>query len=109
LHRGYAIGALCEETTATSDGSGYESLDVVVVAQADGVLGLVEDRLVRLVRAADLVAELLRVRLGRVGLESGGSLVEVLLGLLANTLLRVGLKSRRGLQCEKTEESKKER
>jgi hypothetical protein len=97
------------ETTATSDASGYESLDVVVVAQADGVLGLVEDRLVRLVRAADLVAELLRVRLGRVGLESGGSLVEVLLGLLANTLLRVGLKSRRGLQCEKTEESKKER
>ncbi len=58
----------------------------VVVAEADSVLGLVEDRLVRLIRARELVTDLLRVRLGRVGLDSGGGLVEVLLGLLAETL-----------------------
>lgn len=70
---------------------------LLVVAEADGVLGLVDDRLVRLVRARDLVAELLWVRLGRVGLHGGGGLVEVLLGRLAERLLRVGLKGRGGL------------
>ena len=70
----------------------------VVVAEADGVLGLVEDRLVRLVVAGELVADLLGVRLGRVGLKGGSGRVEVVLGLLAERLLRVGLESRRGLQ-----------
>lgn len=73
------------------------TLGGVVVAKADSVLGLVEDRLVRLVRARELVTDLLGVRLGRVGLKGGGGLVEVLLGLLANALLRVGLEGGRGL------------
>lgn len=38
-----------------------DRLGVVVVVEADGVLGLVEERLVRLVIASDLVTKLLRV------------------------------------------------
>ena len=70
---------------------------VVVVAEADGVLGLVEHRLVRLIRATDPVTHLLGVRLGGVRLDGASGLVEVLLGLLAEALLGVGLNSRRGL------------